>query len=133
VNFEAGAPTTLTTAMSLLGASDDLPFVLGLIGQSHSEVVAAFEDVEVCHDVAVRVPHETGPRALLNLQHVEREEVLPDRDVGDVNDRGGGSPEDLYDTSLVGGEISDDLRRRRRRWHESCGAGCQLFRWGRGG
>jgi hypothetical protein len=86
--------------------------MLGLIGQTDPETVAPVDDVEVRDDVALRVPDEPAPRALLNLQDVEREQVLPDREVGDVHDRGGGAAEDLDGPPLVRRQVVRDTGRR---------------------
>jgi hypothetical protein len=58
----AGAPTTFSTARSLSGAyPTTLRCVFGLVGESLLEAVAAVGDVEVSHDMAVRVPDEPTP------------------------------------------------------------------------
>src|SRR3989475_6138756 len=80
----------------LLGSdADDLRLPVGLVGERHGEGVAVLDDVEVGHDVALTVPHDTAPSSLRDLLDVEGEDVAPERDGRDEHDRRLRAAEDL--------------------------------------
>lgn len=58
--------------------------------------------MEIGDDVSDLVPDEARAGPLRHLEHVQREGILPDGEVGDVDDGGGVVLEEAHGGELVG-------------------------------
>jgi len=65
--------------------ADRVRFPIGMIGHGHGRGIRVLNHVEIRDDVTVRIPDKPRTGSLRNLEHVETERILPDRQGGDVD------------------------------------------------